>query len=66
MSGNASYRAIPDPFFDAESKNDIRFGPQTSLSKAAHFYGPKKRYFGRFLLFLLFWTISLRRTDLLI
>jgi hypothetical protein len=25
-SGNVSYRAIPDPFFDAESKNDARFG----------------------------------------
>jgi hypothetical protein len=27
-SGNASYRAIPDPFYDAESKNDVHFGPQ--------------------------------------
>jgi hypothetical protein len=32
----------------------------------AHFYGPKKRYFCRFLLFLLFWTISPTRIGLLI
>jgi hypothetical protein len=33
-SGNASSRSINDPFVDAESKNDVCFGPQTSTIKA--------------------------------
>jgi hypothetical protein len=47
-SGNASYRAKPDPFFDAVSKNDVHFGPQTSMSKAHPLLWAKK---GVFLLF---------------
>ena len=39
---------------------------EQALGKPAHFYGPKKRYFCRFLLFLLFWTISPTRIGLLI
>jgi hypothetical protein len=50
-SGNASYRAIPNPFFDAESKNDVRFGPRTSTIKARPLLWAKKGYFCRFLLF---------------
>jgi hypothetical protein len=44
-SENASYRAIPDPFFDAESKNDVRFGPRTSIGKAHPFLWTKKEVF---------------------
>ena len=44
-SGNASYRAIPNPFFDAESKNDVRFGPQTSIGKARPLLWAKKEVF---------------------
>jgi len=44
-SGNASCRAIPDPFFDAESKNDVRFGPQTSIGKARPLLWAKKEVF---------------------
>jgi hypothetical protein len=44
-SGNASYRAIPDPFFDAESKNDARFGPQTSTSNPRPLLWAKKEVF---------------------
>jgi hypothetical protein len=39
---------------------------EQALGKPAHFYGPKKRYFCRFFLFLLFWTISTTRIGLLI
>ena len=48
-SGNASYRAILDPFFDAELKNDVRFGPQTSKSKACLLLWAKKEVFLPFL-----------------
>jgi hypothetical protein len=44
-SGNASYRAIPDPFFDAESKNDVRLGPRTSMSKVRPLLWAKKEVF---------------------
>jgi hypothetical protein len=47
-SGNASSRAIPDPFFDAETKNDVRFGPRRSMSKVRALVWAKK---GAFLLF---------------
>jgi hypothetical protein len=65
-SGNASYRDIPDPFFDAGSKNDARFGPRTSISKARPLLCAKKEVFCHLLLFLLFWTISPTRIGLLI
>jgi hypothetical protein len=48
-SGNASSRAIPDPFFDAETKNDVHFGPRTSMSKTRPLLWAKK---GAFLPFL--------------
>jgi hypothetical protein len=41
-SENASSRAIPDPFFDAESKKDVRFGPQTSTIKVRPLLWAKK------------------------
>jgi hypothetical protein len=44
-SGNASSRAIPDPFFDAESKNDACFGPQTSTSNPRPLLWAKKEVF---------------------
>ena len=44
-SRNASYRAVPDPFVDAESKNDICFGPRTSIGKARPLLWAKKEVF---------------------
>jgi hypothetical protein len=44
-SGNASYRAIPGPFFDAKSKNDAHFGPQTSTSNPRPLLWAKKEVF---------------------
>jgi hypothetical protein len=44
-SGSASYWAKPDPFFDAESKNDVLFGPRTSMSNPPPLLWAKKEVF---------------------
>jgi hypothetical protein len=36
---------IPDPFFNAESKKKVRFGPRTSIGKARPLLWAKKEVF---------------------
>jgi hypothetical protein len=58
-SRNASSKGLPDLFFDAESKNDARFGPGTSPSRPHPLLWHIKGYFCRYLLFWFFFSAIL-------